>query len=79
MLALLPLGRMNKRLTADLPGRQGPCSSCVAAIGVFGQLFVGHATCWSGHHDVKSSAVTCIPLRRGHPPHDARIDSRKKL
>jgi hypothetical protein len=47
---VLPLGRMNKRLTADLPGRQGPCSSCVAAIGVFGQLFVGHATCWSGHH-----------------------------
>jgi len=45
MLALSPLGRVNKRLTADLPGRQGPCSSFVAAIGVFGQLSVGHATC----------------------------------
>ena len=41
MLALSPLGRVNKRLTADLPGRQGPCSSFVAAIGVFGQLSVG--------------------------------------
>ena len=48
MLALSPLGRVNKRLTVDLPGRQGPCSSFVAAIGVFGQLSVGHATCWSG-------------------------------
>ena len=47
MLALSPLDRVNKRLTADFPGRQGPCSSFVAAIDVFGQLSVGHATCWS--------------------------------
>lgn len=45
MLALSPLDRVNKMLTADFPGRQGPCSSFVAAIDVFGQLSVGHATC----------------------------------
>ena len=36
MLALSPLDRVNKMLTADFPGRQGPCSSFVAAIDVFG-------------------------------------------
>ena len=41
MLALSPLDRVNKMLTADFPGRQGPCSSVVAAIDVFGQLSVG--------------------------------------
>ena len=50
MLALSPLDRVNKMLTADFPGRQGPCSSFVAAIDVFSQLSVGHATCWSGGH-----------------------------
>ena len=50
MLALSPLDRMHKRMTAELSGRQGPCSSFVAAIGVFGQRSVGHATCWSGGH-----------------------------
>ena len=34
MLALSPLDRVNKMLTADFPGRQGPCSSFVAAIDV---------------------------------------------
>ena len=32
------------------PGRQRPCSSCVAAVDVFGQLSMAHATCWSGGH-----------------------------
>ena len=38
--SLSPLDRVNKMLTADFPGRQGPCSSFVAAIDVFGQLSV---------------------------------------
>jgi hypothetical protein len=67
MLALLPLGRMNKRLTEDLPGRQGPCSSCVAAIGVFGQLFV-----WGMRHaglvTTRHGGVT----GSGHERHCAR-------
>ena len=50
MLAHSPLVRVKQKLTTDLPGRQGPCSSFVAAIDVFGQLSVGHATCWSGVH-----------------------------
>jgi len=40
MLAHSPLVRVKQKLTADLPGRQGPCSSSVAAIDVFGQLSV---------------------------------------
>ena len=50
LLALSPLARVSKRLTADLPSRQRPCSSCVAAVNVFGQLSMAHATCWSGGH-----------------------------
>ena len=40
MLARSPLFRLKQKLTADLPGRQRPCSSSVAAIDVFGQLSV---------------------------------------
>ena len=29
--------------------------------------------------DLKSSAVPRIPLRHGHPPHDARMDFQKEL
>ena len=36
MLARSPLFRLKQKLTADLPGRQRPCSSSVAAIDVFG-------------------------------------------
>ena len=43
LLALSPLARVSKRLTADLPSRQRPCSSCVAAVNVFGQLSMAHA------------------------------------
>ena len=50
LLALSPLARVSKRLTAGLPGRQRPCSSCVAAVNVFGQLSMAHATCWPGSH-----------------------------
>ena len=49
-LALSLLARVLKRLKAGLPGRQRPCSSCVAAVNVFGQLSMAHATCWSGGH-----------------------------
>ena len=40
MLAHSPLVRVKQKLTTDLPGRQGPSSSSVAAIDVFGQLSV---------------------------------------
>ena len=40
MLARSPLFRLKQKLTANLPGRQRPCSSSVAAIDVFGQLSV---------------------------------------
>ena len=49
-LARSLLARVLKRLTAGLPGRQRPCSSCVAAVNVFGQLSMAHATCWPGSH-----------------------------
>ena len=49
-LALSLLARVRKRLVAGLSGRQRPCSSCVAAVNVFGQLSMAHAICWSGGH-----------------------------
>ena len=53
-LALSLLARVRKRLMAGLPGRQRPCSSCVAAVNVFGQLSI-HGPCnmlvwWSLRH-----------------------------
>jgi len=42
ILALSLLARVSKRLTAGLHGRQRPCSSCAAAVNVFGQLSMAH-------------------------------------
>ena len=50
LLALSPLARASKRPTVGPPGRQRPCSMSVAAVDVFGQLSMAHATCWSGGH-----------------------------